>query len=236
MKKTTALLSVLLFCAQAWATPAQVVIIRHAEKPAIGNELNFEGCERAYLLPHFFLKNAVVQRYKNPVAIYAMQPKDKEGSIRAIQTLAPTAAQLNLTIRNTHKKENFQEMIQEILNKPEYNKKTVLIAWEHKNIPILAEAFGLKLDSNTDNWPGIVYDQAWVIGFKTSSNTSPEPSLSIMPEDLLPTDNPLGGSKWQDGPQKSNEQTNKVPSDIIKICQTNDKLNALSHKLSQIPF
>ena len=67
----------------------------------IGNQLNAQGCERAFSLPHFFQNDPAVNRYGKPVAIYAMSPHNSlKGSQRPIQTVVPTAAALDLSIQN----------------------------------------------------------------------------------------------------------------------------------------
>jgi hypothetical protein len=56
----------------AWATPAQVLIIRHAEKGASGKDLSSAGDARAQALVGFFENNPEVTQYGTPAAIYAM--------------------------------------------------------------------------------------------------------------------------------------------------------------------
>ena len=86
----------LLVAGQALAIPAQVVLIRHGEKPKQGNELNQQGCERAFLLPDFFKNNPIVNAYGGPAGFFAMAPKSQDSSVRAVQTLVPTVATFNL--------------------------------------------------------------------------------------------------------------------------------------------
>ena len=59
---------------RASAMPAQVVIIRHGEKPAEGNGLNARGFQRAAALPQFFQNNPTVTAFGPAAAIYAMKP------------------------------------------------------------------------------------------------------------------------------------------------------------------
>jgi hypothetical protein len=212
---------------QAFAMPAQVIITRHGEKPASGNELNIQGCERAYSLPNFFQPdNSAVWAYGKPAAIYAMQPDSDDGSVRPIQTIAPTADRLGLTINDTYTRLQYQPIVAEIMQG--YDGQTVLISWEHKAIPGLAQAFGVTLDKDTKKWPGAVFDEAWVIGFQGSKKGDAKATLQIIPESVLPTDNPLGGADWGNGPTQGNGTT--VPADIVSECQNNDSLNGLVKK------
>jgi hypothetical protein len=208
--------------AQAFAQPSQIVIIRHGEKTDPSNELNTEGCERAFSLMHFFLKNPLVEQYGSPVAIYAMRPNSIDGSVRPIQTIAPTANQLKLPIQDKYTKLDYAPIVQEILNSPAYQDKTVLIAWEHDAIPGLAQAFGVTLDASQTSWAGKVFDEAWVI------NPADHFSLQIIPENALSTDNPLGGQNWQDGPTSKNPPV--VAVNLANHCENNDALNALVAK------
>jgi hypothetical protein len=222
---------------QALATPAQIVITRHGEKPDSGNELNIEGCERAYSLPAFFTKNSVVQRFGQPAGIFAMEPGSDDGSIRPIQTIAPTADAFGLTINDSYVREDYNGIVQAVLSNPSFNGKTILISWEHKAIPGLAEAFGLKLQAETKNWPDAVFDQAWVLDFEASDDQSNpdlskhlKVSLEIIPEFVMPTDNPNGGlDSWSRGPVTPGRGPTLSPQ-IQQECQSNASLNALVRK------
>lgn len=223
------ILLVLMPCFLA-AKPAQVIIIRHGEKPEVGNQLNQRGCERAYALPMFFLDNPIVMQYGSPVAIYAMQAANEDSSIRPIQTIAPTAAAFGLMIQNKYTKLQYKALAEEILNEPSYAGKTVICSWEHKVIPLMAQAFGLSLPKDMKKWPGAVFDQAWVLDFSSKKVT-----LQIVPEDLLPGDNPLGGKHWKEGSNDLNAEPERSP-EIVSMCQNNDALNALVQMLVTQPL
>jgi hypothetical protein len=77
------LLIVLFFASSLLAEPAQVIIIRHAEKPEDGNELSLEGRERAAALAPYFLANLDLLEFGPPVAIYAQAQKRLYMTIRA---------------------------------------------------------------------------------------------------------------------------------------------------------
>ena len=59
------------------AEPAQVIIIRHAEKPDEGNELSLAGRERAAALAPYFLGETALLRFGPPVAIYVQRRRKK---------------------------------------------------------------------------------------------------------------------------------------------------------------
>ena len=82
---------------QADGSPAQVVFLRHAEKPEVGAELNERGRARAGALVELLTHDARALEHGPAVAIFAMRPHGKKGSVRAIQTMEPTARALGLT-------------------------------------------------------------------------------------------------------------------------------------------
>jgi hypothetical protein len=138
--------------------------------------------------------------------------------VRAIQTILPTALALGLKVKDPFERDDTDQLAREIVNTSAYDGKTVVIAWEHKVIIDLAESFGVKRSDQTDKWPGEVFDQAWVIRFADG------PQLQIIPEFVLPGDNPRGGKHWQDGPSKSGKVP-VLPPEIAAICENNDMLN-----------
>ena len=166
----------------ARAAPAQVIIIRHGEKPSAGNELSPQGFQRAEALVGFFEHNPAVTQYGAPVAIYAMDPKDVDGSLRPIETVTPLAKALGLTIDHDYVKAQLPEMVSDILTNPAYDGKMVLICWEHNMIPPLVKDLGWS--TAPDAWSGSVFDQAWVLNFDGGKASS----FQIVPEHLLPGD------------------------------------------------
>lgn len=245
MKKLTALVFGLGlgWGALGLATPAQVVIIRHAEKPEVGNQVDSQGCERAYSLPSFFLQNSTVLAYGRPVAIYAQAPDKSDGSLRPVETIAPTAAQLNMAVDTNYIHKDFQALANEVLSSAAYNGRTVFISWEHNGIPDLAIALGAP-SSVPSQWPGDVFDQAWVLTYsggqaplkKHHGNpvapTGVSASLTIIPEYVLPTDNPQGGASWTAGPQTPSSSSPQLSSDIQNACVNNDSLNNITREVA----
>lgn len=160
------------------ALPAQVILIRHAEKPSSGSELSLRGQERAAALAPYILGTQVYTKYGPPVAIFAQNPKNDKSSIRSIQTVAPLSAALGLTTNHSFTRKEYKGLVDEITTNPLYTGKTVLICYEHKTIPEIAQKLGVKF---TPKWPGHVYDWVWVITFD-SKNT---PKLQIFPQQLM---------------------------------------------------
>ena len=176
------ILGVSLFSVAAGAAPAQIVIIRHGEKPPVGNELNDQGFQRANLLPGWVAHNSTINAYGSPVAIYAMAPSSANGSVRPIQTVTPLADRLGLSLITSFTKDELGPLTQQILNTTAYDGRTVLICWEHKVIPTMAQGFGLT--QGPGNWPGAVFDVAWVL--RSTANGSM--GLQFIAENLLAGD------------------------------------------------
>jgi hypothetical protein len=179
LRSSLALVAILAAANVALAQPAQVIIIRHAEKPEEGNELNLRGRERAGALAAYFQSAPEVNEFKAPVAIYAQLPKDATSSIRSAQTVQPLADALHEVLHRNFTKTQHQQMVDEIMHKPEYAGHTVLICWEHKVIPEMAREFGVT-DAPT-KWASEVYDRTWVITFHDGS----KPTFKSVPQRLM---------------------------------------------------
>ena len=169
------------FTSNALALPALVALIRHAEKPENGNELNDRGWQRAGVLPVLFKNRDELNVDGPPAALYAMDPKDDAGSVRSIQTLQYLSHSLNLPIRSAFKKKQHAQMVREILNNPDLNGKLVVICWEHKYLEEIARDFGI---SNVPHWDKNTYDRIWLI----SNLQTPQLKMQNLPQRALPDD------------------------------------------------
>lgn len=145
----------------ASAMPAEIIIIRHGEKPKEGKELNERGWERARELVPFFQNDSRVTRFGQPVAIYAMRP----GSDRPVETVTPLAQQLGLTIIQKFKKEEVQGLVDEIRHTPDFDGKMVLICWEHDVILDIVRELGIGSPPAPSEWPGGVFNWAFIVDF-----------------------------------------------------------------------
>src|SRR5512141_1042135 len=105
-------------CGHARAAPAQIIFLRHAEKPEVGSELNERGRERAAALVNLFTGDARVREHGPAVAIFAMRPHGKNGSVRAIQTMEPTARALDLTPDTHLTRDEIAPLVHAILSAP----------------------------------------------------------------------------------------------------------------------
>ncbi len=166
-----------------WAMPAQILLMRHGEKPVVGNELSAQGWRRAQALPTLFARPEL-RRFGLPVGLYAMAPSHPGGSIRAIETLSFTSKVLNEPTNAQFTKDLVPQLVAQIKSNSAFNGKFIVICWEHTVLLEIAREFGLP---NPPDWPDTQFDRMWNLNF------SPQGQLigfQNLPERLLPTDSP----------------------------------------------
>ncbi|MDP2864789.1 MAG: histidine phosphatase family protein [Elusimicrobiota bacterium] len=177
--------------APAFAAPAQVIIIRHAEKQEYGNQLSEKGYRRADALVKFFLSVPAVTGYGTPVAIYAAAPKNEDSSIRAIQTVKPLARALGITLNTGFTRGQAHKLVKDIMENPKYTGRMVLVSWQHGHIPDivreLAEysSYGPAAQVTLPAvWPDASFDRVWIIDLYRGRVLS----FKDIPQRLLPGD------------------------------------------------
>lgn len=185
MKYLIFLSQLIIFCITfpVLAQPAQVIIIRHAEKPPTGNELSITGNERSFALVPFFMYNSKMLEHGSPVAIYAQKPGNGHPSVRPMETCTPIAGALGLKLQ-LFTNDHYPEMVKEILHKKRYQNKTVLICWAHGTIPDIANELGVQ---PKPAWPGKAFDRIWLINFGPDGKVA---SFQDLPQQLLFGDSP----------------------------------------------
>jgi hypothetical protein len=158
---TVAVVIVLLSGSFGFCAPTQVIIIRHAEKPPTGDDLNAKGRLRAAALVPYFLEAPEVLEFKTPAAIYAQKSTDSHKSRRPVDTVKALAQALKQDLIQ-YPREDAMVMVKDIMAKKEYEGRMVLICWSHTGIPDMAKAFGAK---EVPEWSGSTYDRNWIITF-----------------------------------------------------------------------
>lgn len=159
--------------AKAPADDLKVVIIRHGEKPADGDNLSCQGQNRA-----FQLANVLHQKYNLPNTIYvpALSLDKSTSHSRMFQTITPFAVKYNLPINSKYQDDDYEGVAKSVLKK----NGTVLMVWSHQSIPKLAEALGLK---HTKKWQDADFDSIWEITYNNG-----EANLDIKTEGLQPAE------------------------------------------------
>jgi hypothetical protein len=174
-----------LAASEAPAQPAQVFIIRHAEKPPDRNAVNLslKGQERAMALVPFVTQSLHLIHHGLPVALFATKIIPGDFSHRTLDTLAPLSQHLRVLSDAHYAKWEVGELAQEVLTNLKYERRTVLICWENHYIPKLAAALGVRPEP--PKWPDEVFDRVFIITYRGG-----QASLVNMPQRLLFGDSP----------------------------------------------
>jgi len=163
------LLALTCFASDLPATPGQVLIVRHAEKPNVGDTLSKQGFQRAAAYVPYFTKQPAPFEMLTPVAVYARTTSKNHTSTRPIQTVSALANYWGVPFIVRYTSDDYKPMVSEIMNTSSYDSQMVLICWDHEHIPGIAHAFGVQ---NPPSWDESVYDRVWVINFSGDSVAS----------------------------------------------------------------
>lgn len=144
--------------------PACIVLLRHGEKPDADKDrsLSPAGAARAQALA-----TILPQRFPSIRYLFAAEPTDK--SERSKLTLEPVAERLALSVETPYKNKDYDKLARELLHEGRYAGRTVVIAWNHSNLPELARALGVK---DPQTWPSDTYDRLWQIGYDSHGQAS----------------------------------------------------------------
>ena len=145
---------------------AVILIIRHGEKPATGDQLSAAGNARAQAYVEFF-KNFTLDG--QPLKLdYLFAAADSKESQRARLTIEPTSKALGLAIDSQFEDAQFQKLADEIRTKP--HGQNILICWHHGEIPQLVQALGADPGRLFPNgkWPDEVFN--WVVELRYDSD------------------------------------------------------------------
>lgn len=155
----------------------KVVIIRHGEKPADGDNLSCQGQNRALQLA-----SVLHQKINVPDFIYvpALKADKNTAHSHMFQTVTPFAVKYNLTINSKYGGDDFAEVTNSVFKKS----GTVLMVWSHSEIPDLAKSLGLE---NAPQWADADFDSIWMITYANgqarlitdSEGLNPSPSCSF---------------------------------------------------------
>ncbi|MGZ3724162.1 MAG: histidine phosphatase family protein [Pseudobdellovibrio sp.] len=163
------------------AMPAQILLIRHGEKPPTGNQLSAQGWQRAAALPNLF-NRPEFDAYGAPVALYAMAPETPAGSVRAIQTLKYVSDDLKLPINTQFTRDQIAQLVNDIKSNKNYDGKMVVVCWEHTVLISIAQALG---EMQPLVWPDTQFDRVWSLTYSADGQLQ---KFEDLPEKLLPTD------------------------------------------------
>jgi hypothetical protein len=224
MRSIVILLVAFLASTAAFATPAQIIILRHGEKAnpyalcGIGQQRSLalaaqylgDGASNSLFAsgtsPSAFLTitlhtielaSPAAQTWKLPLTAYSAMPLPKGG------TFGDSDAVLNART---------QEAAADVLANPAWNGKTVVMVWEHKHIANkkLEKQYApakvtlrqlLNLDTLgsqvPDKWEGGNYDYFWVVTYGNSGSQNPTAFQAIR-QDFTGAFHALPHNKWGD--------------------------------------
>lgn len=174
----------------------KIMIIRHAEKPAdsgapFGVDINGNqnpesliplGWQRAGALVPFFAPSDSKPQSTGivtPQYLFAAGVGKHSNSLRPQETITPLSEKLGIKIHDKYLKEDQADMIKDAMGRD----GIVLIAWQHQDIPGIAN---LILDNNTtapQTWPGDRFDVVWIFDWQNDAYT-----FSQVPQRLLAGD------------------------------------------------
>ncbi len=146
--------------------PAQIILIRHADKPAdpADPHLSPAGVKRAGQLVPFVTTDPAMISIGLPVAVFATRTTRDANGVRTQETVAPLAKALKLPVLAPYLGKDYAKLAKSVLANPAYAGKTVLICWNHEEIPQLAAALGVTPEP--PKWKGSVFDQVYVISYR----------------------------------------------------------------------
>jgi hypothetical protein len=149
--------------------PAQIILIRHAEKPADRDDphLSPAGVERAKQLVSFIKTDRAMTRFGLPVAIFATETTKDDNGQRTQETVTPLAASLGLAVQTPYHGKDYAALAKWILSKRAYAGKTVVICWNHEEIPQLTAALGVTPAPR--KWKSNVFDVVYLISYRGGS-------------------------------------------------------------------
>ncbi|SDD23989.1 histidine phosphatase family protein [Paraburkholderia lycopersici] len=152
-----------------------LVFVRHGEKPPEGlGQLSCKGLNRALALPA-----VIAARYGKPDAVYAPDPgeqKDDNGQpyyyVRPLATIEPTAIQFGMPIQTPYGHSQI-DSLQAVLIAPRWRGRTVVVAWEHREIEafvrrVIAAHGGTAND--VPRWESADFDSIYVVRIDWSSD------------------------------------------------------------------
>jgi hypothetical protein len=184
-------------------TAPRILLIRHAEKPPTKpppygvtkrgehdtQSLTVKGWQRAGALACYLAPTAGPLQsplLSTPAVIYASPPggkgADESQSERPVDTVTPLAKKLGLTVQTGFIKGKETKVAKAAMGAS----GVALICWQHKGIPLIANAILGNATTAPQKWPGDRFDVVWVFDLQPGGGYS----FSQVPQMLLKGDLP----------------------------------------------
>jgi hypothetical protein len=173
----------------ALARPAQIILLRHAEKPPehFAVHLDERGEARARALAYFLTTNKVFLSDGPPTALFAPEFTVRGHGRRPYETLQPLAERLHLPIQTPYGSKDAASLANLILNDPALDGKTVVVCWVHEELPALAKKLGVKPEPGA--WDSRIYDRIWLISYHKHRAILTTLAQGLLPGDARPDSN-----------------------------------------------
>jgi hypothetical protein len=143
-----------------------IVCVRHGEKPKGGlGQLTCRGLNRALALPKVLLA-----KYGQPNFVFAPNPTQKSDGgkynyVRPLITIEPTAIRCGLPVNTQFGYEEIKGLEGE-LQKLEYQKATIFVAWEHSLLDDFVKDVVKANGGDPEQvpkWPGSDFDSIFLV-------------------------------------------------------------------------
>lgn len=150
----------------------KIVIVRHGEKPEVGESLSCQGFNRAMQLPA-----VLISKFGKPDFTYVPSLKLGESTnhLRMLQTATPISVRYDLALNSKFDEDDVSGVAAEVLERT----GLVLMVWEHSQIPALTMAFGVE---DPPKWKKNDFDSIWII-----SRAHDRSSMTIDAEQIIPS-------------------------------------------------
>ena len=182
MRQLCCLVMLLMPATSVSARPEEIILLRHAEKPADDRNpsLSPRGLERARALPSLLTNSPAFSGHALPAAVFAPRSTTHGHGRRAEETISPLARELHMPVRTPFAAGDYAKLAKEILSNRAFDGKTIVICWEHDNLPPLARELGVH---KPPNWSGGTFDRLWVVTWEGD-----RAGLRELPQHLLSGD------------------------------------------------
>jgi hypothetical protein len=171
-----------------------IFIVRHAEKPAQGDDLAPEGVARAQAYVKYFQEQ--VKYDGQPIQWnFLFSSVESPKSNRPFLTLQPLAEAISLEISDQFKNKHFNDLVEEFRKNDgnKFNNANVLICWHHGEILDLALALGANATNlpKSAHWPKKWNHKAygWLLKiYYTRDGSLDKQQTEAVNEQLMPDD------------------------------------------------
>jgi hypothetical protein len=153
----------------------KIMLIRHAERPSADKsirgvteagvknkeELTVRGWQRAGALVRFFAprdSRFIHRALARPEILFACKAGPSAPSLRPQHSLSPLASLIGAELNCDYYEGQERELVQKVIAV----QGTVLIAWKHNNMQVIANAILGNKTSAPQYWPLARFDLVWV--------------------------------------------------------------------------